>query len=123
MRSPANDHDPPVAKQMFDQIGSWNGRLFADKASMDAQWTRDLLEQHNLRPAPPHRRVHGEVNLFPGRSAWETFINSVLQKIEIFFSRLDDVTHIQNASKVRSLKGLLLHIFGGLAAALLLLVL
>ena len=118
MLSPANDHDLPVAKQIVEQIGLWNGMLFADKAYMDAQWTRDLLRLHNIRLLTPHRRVRGEFDPLPGRNALDTFISSVRQKIEIFFNWLNDVTHIQNASKVRSLKGLLLHVFGRLSAAL-----
>ena len=118
MLSPANDHDLPVAKQIVERIGLWNGMLFADKAYMDAQWTRDLLRLHNIRLLTPHRRVRGEFDPLPGRNALDIFISSVRQKIEIFFNWLNDVTHIQNASKVRSLKGLLLHVFGRLSAAL-----
>ena len=43
------------------------------------------------------------------------------QPIESFFSWLNEKTHIGNASKVRSEKGLLVHVFGRLAAALLML--
>ncbi|GHT70148.1 hypothetical protein AGMMS50239_38090 [Bacteroidia bacterium] len=46
-------------------------------------------------------------------------VSSVRQPIESFFNWLNEKTTIQRASKVRSTKGLLLHIFGKIAAALL----
>ena len=118
MLSPANDHDLPVAKQIIERIGLWNGPLFADKAYDDAQWKRDLLQYHNIRLVTPYRRHRGDPVATPGRSAADSFISSVRQKIEIFFNWLNDTTHIQSASKIRSLKGLFLHVFGRLAAAL-----
>jgi transposase len=118
MLSPANDHDLPVAKQIVERIGLWNGPLFADKAYDDAQWKRDLLQRHNIRLVTPYRRHRGDPALSPGRCAADAFVCSVRQKIEIFFNWLNDTTHIQSASKIRSLKGLFLHVFGRLAAAL-----
>ena len=46
-------------------------------------------------------------------------VSFVRQPIESFFNWLNEKTQIQKASKVRSSKGLLVHIFGRIAACLL----
>ena len=50
--------------------------------------------------------------------AFSTFVSSIRQPIECFFNWLNRLTNIQTASIVRSTTGLLLHIFGRIAAAL-----
>ena len=50
---------------------------------------------------------------------YSAVISSVRQPIESFFNWLIEKTDIQRASKVRSQKGLLVHIFGKMAAAFL----
>ena len=57
---------------------------------------------------------------FTGKDAFSTAVSKVRQPIESFFSWLDEKTNIQNASKTRSTKGLMVHIFGRLAAAMML---
>ena len=56
---------------------------------------------------------------FPRLPSYDTSISHLRQPIEGFFNWLHEKTGIQTASKVRSLKGLLLHIFARLSAALL----
>ena len=116
--SPANVHDLPCAKQAMDNFKDKNRVLYADKAYVDAQWAQTLALQNKVTLLTPHKRTRGEINPFPGGNARDTFISSVRQKIEIFFNWLHEKTGIQSASKVRSLKGLLFHTFGKLAAAL-----
>jgi hypothetical protein len=116
--SPADEHDLPNAKQAMDMLGTWEGTLYADKAYVDKQWKLTLYSSNHLLLATPHRRTRAEVDLFPGPSFQDTFISSIRQKIEVFFNWLDEKTGIQSASKVRSLKGLLSHTFGKIAAAL-----
>ena len=50
---------------------------------------------------------------------YDKMVSSVRQPIESFFNWLNEKTQIQKASKVRSSKGLLVHIFGRIAACLL----
>lgn len=47
-------------------------------------------------------------------------ISSIRQPIESFFNWLEEKTSIQIASKVRSYKGLMVHVFGRIAAAFML---
>ena len=49
-------------------------------------------------------------------------ISSIRQPIEAFFHWLIEKTDFQRASKVRSTKGLLVHVFGKLAAAFIFLI-
>ena len=49
---------------------------------------------------------------------FSTFVSSLRQPIECFSNWLTRLTDIQSASSVRSLSGLLCHIFGRIAAAL-----
>ncbi|MBF0300334.1 MAG: transposase [Oligoflexia bacterium] len=49
-------------------------------------------------------------------------ISGIRQPIESLFNWLNEKTGIQNASKVRSSKGLLVHVFGKLAAALVMII-
>ena len=116
--SAANSHDLPNAKQAMERLGEWKGALYGDKAYVDAQWTQTLRDSNHLHLATPHRRTRGEIDPFPGGNAAESFISSIRQKVEVFFNWLNATTGIQCASKVRSLKGLLSHVFGKLAAAL-----
>jgi len=48
---------------------------------------------------------------------FSTAMSRVIQPIEALFNWLIEITDIQRASKVRSTKGLLVHIFAKLAAA------
>ena len=50
---------------------------------------------------------------------WSKAVSAVRQPIESLFNWLIEKTDIQRASKVRSTKGLLVHLFGKLAAAFL----
>ncbi|HQG78490.1 MAG TPA: transposase [Bacteroidales bacterium] len=49
-------------------------------------------------------------------------VSRVRQPIESLFNWLKDKTDVQRASKVRSTKGLLVHVFGKIAAALIYLI-
>lgn len=116
--SPANEHDLPGAKQAMQLLDACNTTLYGDKAFVDAGWAQTLLQESNIILATPHKRTRGEQVIFHGGDVRDSFISSIRQKIELFFNWLQDKTGIHLASKVRSLKGLLSHVFGKLAAAL-----
>ncbi len=83
---------------------------------MDADWAQSLKQSHALELLTPRKRQKGDV-LISGDS-FSTFASAVRQPIECFFNWLNRLTDIQTASLVRSLSGLLLHVFGPIAAAL-----
>jgi hypothetical protein len=68
----------------------------------------------------PYKRKRNEPET-AAPALWSRFISSVRQPLESLFSWLIQRTDIQNASRVRSTKGLLLHCYGKLAVACLLL--
>lgn len=115
--SNASEHDLPVAKDMIERLNVTRCSLFGDKAYSDTNWQRELLFQRAIKLYTPQKRVRGQVEVFPGPDTVSRFISSVRQPIECFFNWLNEKTGIQVASKVRSTKGLLVHIFGRLAAA------
>ncbi len=113
----AAQHDLPAAKQILEDHASINqGRLYADKAYINAAWESALKDDHAIELITPRKKRKEDV-LVSGDTFF-TFVSSVRQPIECFFSWLNRLTAIQSASTVRSLSGLLLHLFGRIAAAL-----
>ena len=117
MASGAAQHDLPAAKQiMEDHFFLRSGKLYADKAYVDAGWAESLMENHALKLLTPRKKHKGDT-LISG-DTFSTFVSSIRQPIECFFNWLNRLTNIQSACMVRSLSGLLLHVFGRISAAL-----
>ena len=114
----ASCHDLPAAKQILEGSCFRGFFLAGDKAYSDAEWKEELALL-GIMLHTPHKRKRGQSPSLPGGDAYDTSISRLRQPIESFFNWLHEKTGIQIASKVRSLKGLLLHIFGRLSAALL----
>ena len=117
MASGAAQHDLPAAKQIVENHASlMPGKLYADKAYIDDDWAQSLKQNHALELLTPRKKQKGDT-LISG-DTFSTFVSSVRQSIECFFNWLNRLTDIQTASMVRSLSGLLFHVFGRIAAAL-----
>ena len=117
MASGAAQHDLPAAKQILeDHLVLMQGRLYADKAYTDAAWAETLKKNHTLQLLTPRKKRKGDVMI--SGDTFSTFVSSLRQPIECFFNWLNRLTNIQSASLVRSLSGLLLHVFGRIAAAI-----
>ena len=117
MTSGAAQHDLPAAKKILeDHLLLKQGRLYADKAYADAAWAESLRKSHSLILLTPRKKRKGDV-LISG-DTFSAFVSSIRQPIECFFNWLNRLTNIQSACLVRSLSGLLLHVFGRIAAAL-----
>jgi len=93
--------------------------LFADKAYADEETKQALLERGTRLITPDKRRRNEPETNAP--ALWSRFASSVRQPLESLFGWLIQRTNIQNASLVRSTKGLFVHCYGKLAAACLLL--
>ena len=115
--SEASCHDLPVAKQILENIDCAGFTLVGDKAYADVEW-KVQLGQKGINLLTPIKQKRGEPQPLPGGNTFDTSVSRARQPIESFFNWLHEITGIQIASKVRSLKGLLLHIFGKLSAAL-----
>ena len=116
MVSHASTHDLPVARYMMDACQPIHGGiLYADKAYMDDDWRIALERDYSVQIVTPRKQRKDD--FLRGGDAFSSFVSARRQQIECFFSWLQNLTNIQSASKVRSSLGLLLHIFGRIAAA------
>ncbi|MCA1623682.1 MAG: transposase [Acidobacteria bacterium] len=97
-----------------------NTTLFGDKAFCDAALEKQLSQQHT-RLFVPRKKPKGK-DQSESDKRYSRLVSKIRQPIESFFKWLNDKTQIQTASSVRSANGLLLHCFGKLSFALLLLV-
>jgi hypothetical protein len=114
----ANVHDLTAFKEQ--EVCLPNTALFGDKAFCDAALKKRLQEQ-NTRLLVPIKKPKGTEPTASEKN-YSRLVSKFRQPIESFFKWLNDKTQIQTASSVRSANGLLLHCFGKLSFALLLLV-
>jgi Transposase DDE domain len=118
----AAENDLEAVRHVLPQLQ--NRTFFADKAYSDTQ-TNDILAQNcNSRIYTPIKLIKGEsgsIRQFKKAAddLFSTAVSRIRQPIESLFNWIIQKTNIQNASKVRSTKGLLLHTYGAMAAALL----
>jgi hypothetical protein len=85
--------------------------LFGDKAYGDAQ-TRQALEARDVTLCTPEKRPLRQPDWQPG--LWSRFVSAMRQPLESCFNWLIQRAGIQDASKVRSTDGLLVHCYGKL---------
>jgi hypothetical protein len=112
--TPASANDLTVAKQtMLDDV--YNIDVFADKAYKDTNWERSLKENSNVSIFTPVKLKKGQKELFFLDGVYSAAVSSVRQPIESFFNWLQEKTHIETASKVRSLKGLRAFLYARIA--------
>lgn len=115
--SRASQHDLAALRELNPDLGAC--LLFGDKAYTDEE-TKAVFAVRGTRLLTPYKRRRNE----PETSVpalWSRFVSSVRQPLESLFGWLIQRTDIQNASHVRSTKGLLVHCYGKLAIACLLL--
>lgn len=120
----ASEHDLPSLRQILDSL--WGCRVFGDKAYAAEDVEQQLGKQYAELFCPEKKKK--------GESLWERQFNeafrvlygkavsSVRQPIESFFNWIIEKVDIQNASKVRSTKGLNVHTFGKATAAIMILI-
>lgn len=111
--SSAAKHDLVAFKEENPPVLTKN--LFADKAYKDSQLKADLMSRGVALLTPYKRRKHEPAQF--NEPLWSRFVSTFRQPIESFFHWLNEKTDYQNASRVRSSKGLLVHCYGKLAFA------
>lgn len=116
--TPASNHDLTVFQQITPYLQ--DSQIYADKAYLDSL-EREILSQQNVQIYTPVKKKKGQDKLYLFEQLWSTSVSRVRQPIESLFNWIQEKTNIQVASKVRSSKGLMVHVFGRLAAALFLL--
>lgn len=113
--TPAGLNDGPVLEPLAPRLPYQT--LFADKAYA-------YLSRQSSLPFTgytPVRKAPGQAHLDAADRLFSTAVSRVRQPIEALFNWIQEKTGIEVASKVRSSRGLLVHVFGRLAAAMLLL--
>lgn len=121
----ASENDLNVFKQAWG--GLLNRIFIGDKIYFNAPYFQQLEQTNNSVMITPVKAVKGQADAISKRDKaaddlFSTAVSRLRQPIESFFNWLIEKTDIQRASKVRSYKGLLVHVFGRLAAAFLYLI-
>jgi Transposase DDE domain len=116
----ASESDLNVFRQDWGNIP--NRTFFGDKIYHDAAFFEDLAINVNSNMLTPVKAIKGQPDVIRQRDKaandlFSTAVSTVRQPIESLFNWLIEKTDIQRASKVRSTKGLLVHVFGKIAAA------
>lgn len=112
---PASAHDGKV----FDQIRPvlQQEEVFGDKAYQRPD-AAEVEQAQQLKVLTPVKKKKGQRYLDADEKWLSTAVSSVRQPIETLFGWLEKKTGIEVASNVRSYQGLLVHVFGRLAAAM-----
>lgn len=104
----ARPHDITVLKGILPYLR--HGDLYADKAYA-SEVLEALLALQEMFLHTPTKKAKGQDRLFLFEQLWSTSVSRVRPPIESFFNWLEQKTGIQIASKVRSLNGLLVHVY------------
>ncbi|MFN2430717.1 MAG: transposase [Cryomorphaceae bacterium] len=119
--SAASENDLNVFKQAWSNFS--DRTFFGDKIYTDKPFFAQLKANENSIMLTPVKAVKGQTQweVQFGKAANDLFsqaVSALRQPIEAFFNWLIEKTDIQRAGKVRSTKGLLVHVFGKIAAGL-----
>lgn len=117
---PASQHDLEAQRQI---LGNTKGVVvFADKAFCDADLKRFFADNDGELLTPiKYKKGQTLEDKQRHKAADDLFsaaVSRIRQPIESLFNWLIEHTDIQRAAKVRSTKGLIVHVFGRIAAAL-----
>ena len=115
----AKTHDVEAFKPILPYLH--NNEIYGDKAY---QLSKDVAEnqcQQGLTIRTPVKKAKGQAYLETSDQWLSTAVSKVRQPIESLFGWIQEKTGIQIAGRVRSSKGLFVHVFGRLLAAFLLL--
>lgn len=117
--TPASEHDLTAFRHIVTDLHG--GELYLDKAYADELLVQATRADQALALLIPVKKAKGQKYLDAADQWWSTAVSRVRQPIESLFNWIEEKTGIQRASKVRSSNGLLVHVFGRLAAAMYLL--
>lgn len=112
----ASDHDLAAFRQIAPQLQG--GELYLDKAYADELLKQTLQGEQEVAMLTPVKKAKGQKYLDAVDQWLSVAVSRVRQPIESLFNWIEEKTGIQRASKVRSYPGLLVHVFGRLAAAM-----
>lgn len=111
----ASIHDLSAIKQ--ELLTQKNTKILADKAYIDKK-TKHKLNLIGSELHTPVKLSKLKKELSYDEKVYSKIVSSFRQSIEILFNWLIETSGIQIASKVRSTKGLIVHVFGRFSACL-----
>lgn len=112
----ASMHDRKAFELTSSCLSDNMHRCFADKAYQVEN--AHIHDELGITLVTPVKKEKGQDHLDAADQLFSTAVSRVRQPIEALFNWLNEKTGIQIASKVRSFKGLMVHVFGRLSAAL-----
>jgi len=118
--TPASENDLNLFKQAWGGIE--NRTFYGDKIYHDVDYFENAFKKQHSIMLTPVKGIKGQsesIKMWEKASndLFSTAVSKVRQPIESLFNWLIEKTDIQRASKVRSTKGLMVHVFGRIAAA------
>jgi hypothetical protein len=114
--SPGAANDLSVLRSVLPRLR--DGEVYGDKIYADAELVERLAREQNVRLYTPIKKKKGQKELALTDRVYSQIVSGVRQPVESLFTWLEEKTGIEVASKVRSYKGLMVHVFGRLAAAM-----
>ena len=117
----SSEHDLNAVREILPHL---KGRaVIGDKAYSKKDFSEILEKEHGVCIYTPIKLVKGEsIQIrqfkYAADKLFSTAVSRLRQPIESLFNWLIEKTDIQRASKVRSTKGLTVHVFGRIAAAI-----
>lgn len=120
--TPASENDLTAFKPILPQLT--DKAVFADKAYADKALNRQVIKDQNTTIYTPVKLIKAETaqqRQFKKAAdeLFSTAVSKVRQPIESLFNWINQLTGLQDASKVRATNALLLHIFGAITTILL----
>lgn len=112
----AGMNDRKAFEQILPELPDNMVACYADKAYQIEN--QPIRVEHKTAICTPVKKEKGQDYLDAADQLLSTAISRIRQPIESFFNWVNEKTGIQIASKVRSYRGLMVHVFGRLAAAL-----
>jgi len=119
--TPASTHDLTALRPILENVHSRT--IIADKAYADQKLNQQLKDHHESQIVTPIKEKKGRSLIIKQfeqayNDLFSKAVSTIRQPIESFFNWLQQLTNIQIASKVRSKEGLVVHVYGKIAAAL-----
>jgi len=118
--SSASEHDLNAQREILKNTS--DQYVFADKAFKDSDLEKEYKKNGGELLIPvKYKKGQPKEDKQRHKSADDLYskaVSSIRQPIESFFGWIIEKTDIQRASKVRSMKGLLVHTFGKITAAI-----
>jgi hypothetical protein len=115
----ASQNDLTVLKTILPHLQ--DRKIMGDKIFASVELNQQIAAQ-NVEIITPVKLKKGQKYLAAADKVFSSYISSIRQPVESFFNWLIEKTAIQTACKVRSEKGLWVHCYGRLTAALFLLI-